>query len=1429
MCPAAARQFDPIAHTSTMGMLAKMAGSLVIGAVVGALATMAVVALVASGPVGWVAMLAIGFAVSVVMEATGINAWIDRVVDSAVDALIPPSIEGKIATGSKDVWINSRPAARAAAPPSMEDQVICAMHSSGVPPMIAQGSDNVYIDDLPAARKGDKTTCGGTIADGSGDVFIGGGTITVREIKDERPWWIAALGVAIGVALTLCGKGKMNWSALKSAVPCLLMNMGASIAGSMVGQQIRTSMGNPVNVITGGKFLRDEPDFVLPGPLPLEWARFYSSHDRRDGGLLGVGWSLLHEVQLTVERDAQGAVSALHYCDDQGRSMAFPPVAPGESHYSTAEGYYLICTELGQYLVESIDGIYRDFGVPQAGFSGVLKMQRLEDRNGNWQAFRYDAGGLLREINDGCARRIDIVYDRLHPLRVAAVQLTKGAANEPAETLVTYRYTVHGELAEVIDRSGHGRRRFAYRAGLMSEHSTAGGLRCQYEWMGSGADARVVRHWTDDGEAYVFHYDLAGRHTTVSDQIGRVYHWEWSEDKQPTAYTDPEGHVWRYEWDENRQLVSATDPLGAVTRCEYDATGHLTTVINALDQIEKTEWHPTLDLPTAETDAAGNRWSYLYDAQGNLLVVTDPEGYETEQYYDQRGLPHTIRDARGGYKHMEWNLCALLTAYVDCSGKKTTLAYDERGALARVTDAMGHATEYRVDALGRVTDILRADGSIEHFGYDAFGRLQASSDSNGNETQFQRNARGQLVRRVNTLGRAVQFVYDRAHRLERLINENGEAYRFAYDRNDNVVEEVGLDGVVKRIEHDPRGLPISVTDAVGEPDALTLSMQRDALGRLTAKHARGRSTSYRYDQVGQLLQAQQYTDNGGPRTIHDSVLFAYSKRGELLSEAGHMGKLSHKFDELGNRIATTLPDGRTINSLFYGAGHLHQINIDGDVISDMERDDLHREVARSQGALETRFGYDSVSRKTLAQAANRVRHEPVLRKDWVYDLAGEVTQKRHSGKGVTNYLYDPLGRILSASAPAEREMFNWDAAANLVDSSQRGGYVRHNRVLVFEDKRFEYDVHGRLESKWAGTHTEQHFSYDGEHRLRQVETVRRGVRQLVHFDYDALGRRIRKTDAQGSTSFLWDALQMMQEQRGNEVATYLYEPGGYVPLARIDGRGTGLGKARAAANDADGGTQAGAPGPENVYYFHNDVSGIPEEMTVASGQLAWQAQYKTWGNTVSESWVQARQHAAPPAAEPLPQNLRFQGQYLDRETGLHYNTFRFYDPDIGRFISPDPIGLAGGINLTAYAPNPISWIDPLGWCQAQTNKQQGDKGRDALVARLKKSKRFTVIDKEVRVNTPGNGQHRQMDILVYDKKTGKLVHIEVKTGGATRDATQLSKDLDLAAGKSKDGPTTWGTRKVNNKPEVPGGKGAATGPIKTVEVTVDPATGKILK
>ncbi|WP_350619902.1 RHS repeat-associated core domain-containing protein, partial [Providencia stuartii] len=107
-----------------------------------------------------------------------------------------------------------------------------------------------------------------------------------------------------------------------------------------------------------------------------------------------------------------------------------------------------------------------------------------------------------------------------------------------------------------------------------------------------------------------------------------------------------------------------------------------------------------------------------------------------------------------------------------------------------------------------------------------------------------------------------------------------------------------------------------------------------------------------------------------------------------------------------------------------------------------------------------------------------------------------------------------------------------------------------------------------------------------------------------------------------------------------------------------------------------------------IYYTHSGLNGLPEALTNSDGHLVWQGQYGVWGNL--------QRQARPTGEFNSEQNLRFQGQYFDKETGLHYNTFRYYAPDLGRFTQQDPIGLAGGLNTYAYAPNPLSWIDPLG-------------------------------------------------------------------------------------------------------------------------------------
>lgn len=158
-----------------------------------------------------------------------------------------------------------------------------------------------------------------------------------------------------------------------------------------------------------------------------------------------------------------------------------------------------------------------------------------------------------------------------------------------------------------------------------------------------------------------------------------------------------------------------------------------------------------------------------------------------------------------------------------------------------------------------------------------------------------------------------------------------------------------------------------------------------------------------------------------------------------------------------------------------------------------------------------------------------------------------------------------------------------------------------------------------------------------------------------------LGRRTLKTEHDirgfplGETYFIWDGLRLLQEQKNSLNSLYLYGTDSHEPLSRVDGVGA----------------------QQKIRYYHNDQNGLPEQLSDATGNIVWHARYRVWGNTIEE------------VREPHyieEQNLRFQGQYLDRETGLHFNTFRFYDPDIGRFTTPDPIELLGESTFTNTLP-----------------------------------------------------------------------------------------------------------------------------------------------
>ncbi len=350
-------------------------------------------------------------------------------------------------------------------------------------------------------------------------------------------------------------------------------------------------------------------------------------------------------------------------------------------------------------------------------------------------------------------------------------------------------------------------------------------------------------------------------------------------------------------------------------------------------------------------------------------------------------------------------------------------------------------------------------------------------------------------------------------------------------------------------------------------------------------------------------------------------------------------------------------------------------------VSDFTRDELHRETSRTQGLLTTRSEYDRLGRLHRRDVFTGNAQRPSPRRwsrRWDYDYRNNLVREERDDNPFSWYRwqYDSAGRLLvqDGTLPGQ-EQWRWDAAGNPLEGSAEK--VTHNRLTQLNGIRWRYDIHGRTVEKDNGQ-TRWHYRYDGEHRLTEVISQprdRNKPQTQVSFRYDPLGRRNSKTRRQMlggqpvgkpvTTRFVWEGFRLLQEVHGDVPLTYVYsDQDSYDPLARIDG----------------------VDAPE-IFWFHCQPNGTPERMTDIEGQVRWEGVNSAWGKLLRESETQRSGYS---------QNLRMQGQYLDRETGLHYNLFRYYDPDCGRFTQQDPIGLSGGINTYVYAINPLNWVDPLG-------------------------------------------------------------------------------------------------------------------------------------
>lgn len=1277
--PLAARQDDELRHSFAFS---------------GAIAGLAVGAIIGSAVMtGGLSLVAIGGL------AAGIGMGIGELIGSHA---LYPKVTGHIAEGSSDVTIEGQSAARVD-----RDAGGC----EGSPPLmvphfgatrVAEGSATVLINGDHAARMGDRIDCGAVIDSGAETVNIGGPTLQILDISGDVPVWFTWLVNAVSLGTTLLEKGAIHaavellgvvvgdrlgeaaarpverWvterygakageiagEVTKVVVSELAAEVGPNLPGhsriAPLNRFARFRLGlDPVD-LGSGQVVDAAVDLALPGAIPLEWRRQYSSANAAAWTSLGRGGWTLNLEQWVVRYPGTVALR-----DEEGRDIHFPPIAPGQSAFIRAER--LVLTALGNNVFEvfSLDTrLTRSFAPLGPESPSVLRS--IRDAFDNTIALEYTGGNLTRVV-DTAGRELRV--KRGHLDLVARVEVWVAGKMEQS---VSYGYDARGGLESVLDALG-GTQRHAYDdQHRLARKTIKNGVSFHYEYDDRTGWCRRVR---GDGGLHAgeLRIDAERRITYLTGtEEPRVLHWD--ERGLVVREETPDGALLgAWEYDADQQLVAETNGAGETTRHEYDARGNLVRQTDAAGNV--TAWEYERDLPRRRVDPDGLETRFTHDARGALVAVTYPSGQRLWIDRDERGRVVAERDDEGPLTTFKVDQRHEVIEETDARGATTRIARDALGRPVRVTDALGHVVTARYDALGRAIEVERAGGALTRAQYDALGNLLRVADRQGRSTLMRYAGTGQLGKIVHPDGSAHGFEYTPGERLKRAVNARGEAHELGRDAAGRLAREATFDG--REIGY--RWSAAGRLERIDYPDGSFRAFAYDRLGKLVREASSDAEIRYERDRVGRLLGAVVEQEGGAVRTH-----FERDRLGRLVAERQGDREIRFALDAHGRRVERALPDGTRTRYGYDAAGDLAWVE-HGGVRLALERDALGRVTALRDGAgaFAVLSAFDGAGRlveqQVEARAAGAGAGAPEVRRELRHDDAGRVQHVDDARWGASEYRRDEAGRLLEVRRGRRREVFAVDPAGGVirVDEGREAAHgweiARGGLLLESGRARYEYDARRRrvrrIAKGEAGAVTE--YAWDCRDRLREVR-LSSGVR--VRFAHDAFGRRVRK--------------EIEDPERGFRVIEYVWDGG--VIAGEIDGRGGG----RAFVHVP--GTFEPLLQAQNgeVYTYVVDPVGAPSELLDRAGRAAWAAARGAFGDVTQ---VQ-RDPAYAAGAQEVASPLRLLGQWAEEEAGLCLTLFRAFDPEVGRFCSPDPIGLAGGMDLFGLNGDPTVHADPLGLC-----------------------------------------------------------------------------------------------------------------------------------
>ena len=697
---------------------------------------------------------------------------------------------------------------------------------------------------------------------------------------------------------------------------------------------------------------------------------------------------------------------------------------------------------------------------------------------GNNTSYVYDLAGRLLKRTDPLSfvrlwgydalDRVVSVTDELGRVTTRAYDDTARSVTV-ADDLGTASVTTFDALGQVVSEiDGSGRTtHYEYTVdGLRAAAVAPDGGRTSYEYDAAGRLVAVVDPLDRRTSAVL---DALGRPTIATDAAGHATTYTYEPGGEVASRTDRAGALWQNTYDTRGLLTASTDPLGKMTTFGYDALGRQTSTVDPTGVTTNTAYDP-MGRPAVSWDVTGASWVTTYDRDGNVLTEKDPAVSLLYKY-----------NKRGERTEVKWGVTNLAPS-------RWTYTYDAVGNIVSLKRARGGIEAVAYDQRGRVVSVTRPDGTQTTSGYDGAGRQTSVTRAGAGTTTWTYDSAGRMATAVDPLSNTATYGYDAAGQLTTLTLPRGGVYRYGYDAVGAVATETDPNDAVTRNYYDAEGRPVRTETPAGrivvsgydpagrlvrsEAGGVIREFDYDSAGRLMSTKVGGQpDTAYTYDNRGLLATSTDsfgttqyaYDDARRPTTITPptGTPTTYTYRADVSTLSYGIGLLATVRGRV-NVDYTYDAEGQITERKFVAPGASRKDTY----VYDTSGRVTSRTEAASAATTYTYTPGGQVDTVTEPPATNpRVT-------DYGYDAAGRLTSQR----------------VTQGGATVSDVTYGWDADGNRTsDGTTTFAFDLSDRLTTSSDGRtYTYDADGALASVQSGP-DQTTYGYNGFGELASVQ------------------------------------------------------------------------------------------------------------------------------------------------------------------------------------------------------------------------------------------------------------------------------------------------------------------------------------------------------